>query len=227
MKKVGLILIITFLSINAQEFTIEKILGNAKFLRGISENWERLEIGQKLSNDDLILTESNSLVQLVKVDERFLLKEDAAIGLNYIKKISINDLILALTLDEIRNIPKIKKNSLAQNTAVYGSDVKEKTKLQITENILGEKKINGAKQLNENGYVESSIILAKEVFRNYPNTAENFEDRMYFADLLNDLELYQEALSEYQRIEKLSLITEQKNRLTKKYEEISLKLMDN
>ncbi len=131
MKSIIIFFVIALFTINAQEFTIERIAGNVKLLKGTSEQWENAKKGQILNPTDLLLTEKNSLVQLVKNEERFLLKGDVAIGLNHIKKISINDLILALTLDEIRNVPKIKRNSLSKNTAVYGAEVKNSFGIEI------------------------------------------------------------------------------------------------
>ncbi len=226
MKKIVLILLGIVLSINAQEFKIEKVSGTVKVLKGTSEVWENAKVGEKLSAEDLILTEENSLIQLAKGNERFLLKEDAAIGLNHVKQVSINDLILALALDEIRNVPKTKRNGIAKNTAVYGNEVKSKVNNLVSNEILGHKKLNGAKLLSKSGYIESSIIAAKEVFRNYPSIAKRFEDRLYFANLLNKLKLHQEAVSEYSKIEKISLTEKQLEILEKQKEETSLKLME-
>ncbi len=227
MKKLIVLLVFFSITINAQNFVVEKISGTVKLLRVTSEKWEDVKVGQNLTGSDLLLTEENSLIQLSKDNETFLLKSDAAIGLNHIKKISINDLVLALTLDEIRNVPKIKRNSISKNTAVYWAEKSLKNNLNIDENVLGIKKINGAKQLNESGYTESSIIVAKEVFRNYPKVASDFNDRIYFADLLSNLKLYEEAASEYSDIEKLSLTENQKNILKQKKNEVSLRLMKN
>ncbi len=225
--KTIIILFLSFL-INtvAQEFTVEKISGKVKVLKGSSENWETLKINNKLSGDDLVLTEKKSFVKLVNNNEIFIVKDDVAVGLNHLKKVSTNDLILALALDEIRNVPKVKRNSISKNTAVYGTEIKDNNSESFKKYDLGVKKINGAKMLNESGYKESSIIVAKEVFRNYPEIAKNFEDRLYFADLLKDLDLFQEALSEYSRIEKLELKKEQRKTLLERNEEVSLKLID-
>jgi len=227
MKTIITILLFFSITISAQDFIVEKISGTVKLLKGTSEHWEEVKLGQKLTGSDLILTEKKSLIQLNKDNERFLLNSDAAIGLNHIKKISLNDLVLALTLDEIRNVPKIKRNSISKNTAVYGSETKAKDDMVIDENMLGNKKINGAKQLNVSGYTESSIIVAKEVFRNYPNVASNFENRVYFADLLKDLKLYEEAASEFSNMENLNLSKSQKEILKDKNNEVSLILMKN
>jgi hypothetical protein len=93
--------------------------------------------------------------------------------------------------------------------------------------MLGKKKINGAKQLKENGYLESSIIVAKEVFRNYPLIAKNINDRLYFADLLAELQLYEEALEDYQTIYDLDISAEEKENLSAIIESLSLKLIEN
>lgn len=227
MKKLILLLLLFSITISAQNFVVEKISGTVKLLRGTSEKWENVKVGQSLTGSDLLLTEENSLIQLSRDNEIFLLKSDAAIGLNHIKKISINDLVLALTLDEIRSVPKIKRNTISKNTAVYGSEKSNMKDLKIDENVLGTKKINGAKQLNESGYTESSIIVAKEVFRNYPNIAADFNDRIYFADLLSNLKLYEEAAADYSDIEELSLTENQKEILKQKKNKLSIKLMKN
>ena len=226
MKKI-MILLITFASIiSAQDFKVEKISGDVKILKGTSEKWEVVKKGEILSGNDVLLTESNSYIQLNKDENRFMLKGDVAIGLNHIKQVSINDLLLALALDEIRNVPKMKKNGTSKNTAVYGSKSKTNKEISIDENLLGVKKLNGAKLLNENGYSESSVIVAKEVFRNYPKISMKFNDRLYFADILNELKLYQEASSEYSKLENIALTDLEKDTIKKRIETVSMKLVN-
>jgi len=226
MKKTIMILILLVSFISAQEFTVEKISGDVKMLKGTSEKWEAVKKGEVLSGDAVLLTESNSYIQLNKDNNRFVLKGDAAIGLNHIKQVSINDLLLALALDEIRNVPKIKKNSISKNTAVYGSKNKVEKEITVDKNQLGAKKLNGAKLLNENGYSESSVIVAKEVFRNYPKISMKFEDRLYFADILNELELYQEAATEYSKLENIALSDMEKNTIKKRIEAVNMKMVN-
>lgn len=225
MKSAIIFFLTLVLNITAQEYTVKKISGDVKLLKGSSEKWETLKINDKLSIDDLVLTGKKSSIHLRKNNKIFVIKEDIAIGLNHLKKVSKNDLILALALDEIRNVPKIKRNGSSKNTAVYGSEIDINENEEVKSYDLGLKKINGAKMLNDLGYKESSIIVSKEVFRNYPKTSENFENRLYFADLLKDLNLYQEALGEYSRIEKFDLREEQRSILEQRHEEINLKLL--
>ena len=226
MKKIIVLLFVFVTIIAAQNFTVEKIKGDVKILKGTSEKWEPVKKGEILSGEDVLLTEKNAYILLNKDNKRFELKGDAAIGLNHIRQVSINDLILALALDEIRNVPKIKKSNTSRNTAVYGSKGNENKEIAIDENVLGPKKLNGAKILNENGYSESSVIVAKEVFRNYPKVSMNFSDRLYFADVLNKLELYQEAAAEYNKLKNLALTDKEKETIAARIEAVNLKLVD-
>ncbi|MCP5064016.1 MAG: hypothetical protein GY936_16360, partial [Ignavibacteriae bacterium] len=80
--------------------------------------------------------------------------------------------------------------------------------------------------LNENGYRESSVIVAKEVFRNYPKISMKFEDRLHFADILNELKLYQEASSEYAKLENIALSDKEKDTISKRIETVNMKLVN-
>jgi len=112
-------------------------------------------------------------------------------------------------MEEIRNIPKSKSDN-TKNTAVYGTEEKEAGSPVLDENIIGIKKLNGARQLAESGYKESAIIVAKETYRKHPVTKSRFNERIYFADLLAGLTLYEEALTEYSEVQNLELTEQQK-----------------
>ncbi len=223
MKKILLILFLAS-TLFAQEYVVEKVKGKVLVQKGTSEKWETVQAGDKLNGDALIVTEENSFVRLNKNGTRFVIDGNSALGLNYIKKISINDLLLALAMEEIRNVPKIKKSGEVKSTAVYGADVTNEDDIAVLENTLGEKKLNGAKLLAENGYKESSVIVAKETYRKYPATKKRIADRIYFADILADLGLYQEAASEYASIKKEPMTDAQRKILEKKIEQVNLKL---
>jgi hypothetical protein len=205
----------------AQEFKVEKVTGKAFVLHGTEEIYSEIKKGQTLTGSDLIITEVNSLVQLSRDGNSFLLKGNSALGLNYIKEVSINDLLLALTMEEIRSLPKDKPDG-AKSTAVYGAKEKPEGKIVIPENDFGYKRINGAKQLAVSGYKESAVIAAKETYRKYPSTRMLFDERLYFADLLKELGLAREALSEYNDITKNDLDENERNILIKRIEEASL-----
>jgi hypothetical protein len=225
MKTIILILGLS-ISILAQQFTVENIVGEVKILSGTSEEWKSVQVGQQLIGSDLLLTDEKSSIRLKNDKGTFLINDNIAVGLKNIRKVSLNDLVLALALEDIRNVPKKKLNGDSKNTAVYGSEVKETEDLEIKNEHLGYLKLNGAKFLHKNEFTESAIIVAKEVFRNFPSIANSFEDRLYFADLLNGLELHQEAASEYAQIQNLNISNVQKLIIDNKKEELSIKLLN-
>ena len=210
---------------SGQQFKVDKVKGKVLVQRGTEEEFTQLKKGDILNGDDLIITEKNSFIQLDKDGNKFILDENSALGLNHLKKISINDLLLALAMEEIRNVPKNKTNGITKNTAVYGAETTFKNTVAVSENSLGIKKINGAKQLAKNGYTESAIIVAKETYRKYPYTSKNTDDRIYFANLLVSLNLNNEALEEFTEISKLDLSNEQIKKVEQGIEKIKLALI--
>ena len=225
MKHIKIITLIFLLSsiLFAQEFKVNTITGKVLVQKGIEDSYTHVKKGDILNGDDLIITEDNSFIQLERENNRFILKANSALGLNHIRKISVNDLLLALAMEEIRNIPTNKQNGIEKNTAVYGENISASIDNKLPINKLGKMKINGAKQLAENGFNESAIIVSKDTFRKYPSTKLNFNDRIYFANLLEELNLFNETLDEYNSISKLELTKVQQTFVENKIEEISMK----
>ena len=221
MKKIFILILFMDINLFAQDFVVEKVSGNVQVLRGTSEKYENIKTGEKLNGNDLIITDEKSFIQLNKDGNKFILQSNSALGLNYVKEVSINDLLLALAMEEIRRVPKEDGNSNTKNTAVYGEEIKPETSLNITEDLMGIKKLNGAKQLAENGYKESAVIVAKETYRKYPSTKKNIEERIFFANLLADLKLYSESFEEFDEIKKESPGNEV---ISKKLEELKSKI---
>jgi hypothetical protein len=220
MKKIICILFVLTINIAAQEYSVEKVSGNVQALIGTSEKWIEVTIGQKLHSTDLISTDAKSFIQITNKESRFILQSNSALGLSSIKKMTLNELLLALAMEEIRNIPKTKSKQLSRNTAVYGSEVSVSKLAPVTINDIGVKKINGAKQLAQNGFTESAILVAKETFRKYPETKTQIKDRIYFADLMIKLNLMNEAETELNHISTLKLNPDDKNELATRLDKI-------
>ncbi len=221
-----ILFIIPFVVLSAQRFEVEKKSGEVSALRGLSENFIPVEKGAKLDSSDLVVTGENSFVVLKKNESRFMLRSNCALSLDYLKKISVNDLLLALAMEEIRSISPQKQNGKVKNTAVYGEKSENKTEVS-KESEIGYKRINGAKELAENGYETSGIIFARETYRKYPSTRKMLEERIYFTELLIKLELLEEAASELKEIKKIS----GENKLLSKINDLSSliksKILDN
>ena len=210
MKKMFLILFIIAGLLPAQTFIVKKVKGDVKAQIGVSEKWQPVKKGEMLKSETTLMTNKNSGVVLVFGNEKFRIKNSAIVSLKDIKKLTTDDLLLALAMENLIDVPQKRKNNNSPNTAVYGSKINGKTKAVINENDFGIMRLNGAKQLAENGYVESAIIEAMETYRKYPDTKSLSNFRIYFADLLVKKSLYDEALSEYKKISELKLDKKEK-----------------
>jgi hypothetical protein len=211
-------------STQAQDFLVETVSGSVKYLSGAQEEWKQVEKGIILDGNDVLLTDNNSYVKLNKEGSRFILQSNSALGLNHIEKVSINDLLLVLAMEEIRNVPKKSGNGNTKNTVVYGTEVNDIEELSITSGDFGIKKLNGAKQLAENGFKESALIVAKETYRKHPITKNLIEERLFFADLLAELNLFEEAFSELSSISNLELNTDEADMVNSKIEKVKMEM---
>ncbi len=208
MKKLILLtLIITGLTL-AQSFKVEKIKGSAKFLNS-NEQWVSVNEGIVLPDNSLLVSEDNSKVIITADGKKFTLNESSAIWISNIKQMTVDELLLALAMEDIMSAPRKKENSNGKSTAVYGEKEGSAESIIMTDDF-GTKRIKGAIQLAENGYKESAIVSAKEIFRKYPETNKMAEYRIYFADLLYDFNLYEEAYKEFSSIKELKLSAEEK-----------------
>ena len=224
MYKLLLTILLISLPLSAQTFLVEKVTGKVNVQRGMEEKWSIVKKGDKLLDSDLLSTGNNSLVRLSGNGNSLLLKSNSALNLASIRKMSINDLLLALTREEIKDIPKQKNNSEIKTTAVYGTENNGKKDNPVIPSDLGKRKINGAIQLAESGFKESSILVAMETFRKYPETQLISSNRIYFADLLEKLSLYEEAYKEYEKINLMNLTPKEKQQVKDKLEELSKKI---
>jgi len=227
MKKIFLIIMLLTFSINAQSFVVEKVNGNVLALIGFNEEWVKVKVGQVLKGNDLISTGEKSLIQLNNNGNRFILQSNSALSINNIKRISLNELLLALAMEEIRNVPNFKENNSRRNTAVYGEKVSNIPVDKSVISDLGIKKLNGAKQLAINGYKESAILLAKETYRKYPETKTRIDDRLFFVSLMIELQLLNEAAADLSELEKMKLTKEQHEKVEHYFEIINEKILKN
>jgi hypothetical protein len=211
--------------ITAQDFLVVNITGNAAVLKGTGEEWSTIVKGDRLSGEDLIATDANSKIILSKGEEKFVLNANSALNLGYIKKMSINDLLLALALEDFKNLPVNKQDEKVKDTAVYGDDENNINRIKPVITGISNKKINGAIQLSQVGYKQSSVVAAREIFRNYPETADGYKNRVYFADILVELSLYEEAMEEYNKIAKLKLSEKESSELQNKLSELKDKIL--
>lgn len=200
MKKLIILLLLSCSLLSGQEYKVTKISGNVLVQKGVSEEWNTLHKNDILTPEDVIMTDENSMIQLQSEENRFLLNSNAAIGLDKIKKVSLNELLLAFALEEIERATEKKNNSEVKNSSAYGAKEGKANESVPPNSVIGERKLNGAIQLAENGYKNSAILVAKETFRVYPQTQKDIKTRLYFVNLLYELGLYNEAYTEIRNV---------------------------
>ena len=216
-----LIPIITF----SQTFKVEKVNGKVKILSNGSEQWQDLKQNSEISGNSIISTDKNSSVRIKNDDVLFTLKESSAISTSNIKKMTLDELVLALAMENVINTPRKNNKKNSESTKVYGEKI---TGNDISLNLssdFGMKRLNGAKQLAENGMKESAIVTAKEVYRKYPETKKDVSSRIYFAYLMYERGLYEEAYDEFNDIKSLNLNQGQIAYVSDKLDQIGKKLI--
>lgn len=217
------IVIVGFTS--AQTFKVEKAKGNVSAQIGMNEKWSTVSADETLPVNSIIETGKNSIVQVNNGKIIFTLNSSSALPLTDLKKMSLNDLILALAMEDMLNAPKKKQEANSKNTAVYGAQINGVKSPIVETNDFGVKRLNGAVQLAENGYKESAVADAKETYRKYPATKNIASFRIYFADILAGLGLNEDAYDEYKQIQSLKLTDDQKQQVQNKMDALAMKLM--
>ena len=226
MKNILVVLIISSGITFAQKCYVESVTGTAKAQIGSSEKWMEVGEGAELPPYSTISTGKNSSVVLVKGNTKFTLKESAAVTVNHIKKMSTDDLLLALAMEDMMNAPRKKDKNKSKSTQVYGDQNKNDKTPGVSNDEFGLMRLNGAKQLGDNGFEESAIVAAKETYRKYPETKKIISQRIYFANLLYEKGLFEEAYAEFNSFKDYGMSEKNKAEVDSKLELLSKKLIN-
>ena len=226
MKNILVVLIISAGITFAQKCYVESVTGTAKAQIGSSKKWMEVGEGAELPPYSTISTSKNSSVVLVKGNTKFTLKESAAVTVNHIKKMSTDDLLLALAMEDMMNAPRKKDKNKSKSTQVYGDQNKNDKTPGVSNDEFGLMRLNGAKQLGDNGFEESAIVAAKETYRKYPETKKIISQRIYFANLLYEKGLFEEAYAEFNSFKDYGMSEKNKAEVDSKIELLSKKLIN-
>ena len=224
--KILFIMLIVTSALTAQTYEAIKVKGEVKYQTDSGEKWLGLKQGDILNSNSVVTSGPNALAQIKTEKITFSLKELSAVSVINIKQLSRDELLLALAMEDMLNVPEKNENT-ALSTAVYGSQEDGINPLFIKSDNFGIKRLNGAVQLAESGMEESAILAAKETYRKYPDVKSIPSFRIFFAGLLSKKGLYEEALKEYLEIQQLKLNDGQKAEVNSMTDEIKKKLMSN
>ena len=225
--KIFFIALLLIPSIIAQEFKAADVKGDVKYRSGTSEEWVEVKEGAALRSDDFVITGAKSSV-LIKGSKNIInLEEFTAVSISSIKTMSTDDLLLALAMEDMINAPKPNGKNNSSNTAVYGNKEGQSKNPELKADDFGIKRLNGAVQLAKSGFKESSVVFAKETYRKYPDSKQIPSYRIYFADILYEKGLYEEALGDYLDIAKLDLSKEEKSKVESQTQSINKILLNN
>ena len=225
--KTFLILLLLVPSLIAQEYKATVVKGDVKYRTGTSEVWLEVKEGTVLRSDDFVITGSKSSIQIKGSENIINLAEYSAVSIASIKTMSTDELLLALAMEDMINAPKPNGKNNSSNTAVYGNKEGQNKNPEMKADDFGIKRLNGAMQLAKNGYKESSVVFAKETYRKYPDSKQIPSYRIFFADILYEKGLYEEALGEYLDIAKLELNKEEKSKVESQTQSINKILLNN
>ena len=226
MKAIMIIMLLSVMNYAQTYKVVVNIKGSVKARIGSEEIWVDVKDGTTLKPNSTIITGEKSSVKIVSDELNFTLKESSAISVSSIKKMTLDELLLALAMEDMMNAPRKKEKTNGKSTAVYGTEEKKSNDQQTVSDDFGIKRLNGAVQLAETGYKESAVVTAKETFRKYPSTKSIAHFRIYFANILNDHRLYEEAYNEFNSIKNLDLSEKERSEVEGKLEQISKKLVN-
>jgi hypothetical protein len=226
MKNILVVLIISAGITFAQKCYVESVTGTVKAQIGSGEKWGEVKENSELPPYSTVSTGKNSTVILVKGNTKFTLKESAAVTINNIKKMSLDDLLLALAMEDMMSAPRKKDENKSKSTQVYGDPNNSQKTPEATNDEFGVMRLNGAKQLGDNGFKESAVVAAKETYRKYPETKKLISHRIYFANLLYEKGLFEEAYAEFNSFKDYAMNEKNKAEVDSKMELLSKKLIN-
>ncbi len=214
LRKIFLILIIPVM-LFAQSYQVKNVQGKVEILKNTTEEILPVKAGDRIMRNDIIITSRGASLRLIYGESTFYVRENSAISMKLVRKYTIEDLLMGLAREEVKAVPKAKSGEVSKTTAVYGRNA-ESAQTELLDSYLdmGLKRMNGAKILADNYLRESAVLYIKETFRKYPDIAEKKENRFYLVNLLQQLELHEEALAEIKHFDAAGLTENEKKRLT-------------
>ena len=203
------------------------VKGDVQVRRSMSEEWSPVAIGDILKPDDSIRSGRNSkAVIVIDGQKKITLPELAIVDCSDLKKLSQEELLLMLAMEQVRSVPARNADddfSITKTTTVHGENKDPLRSRRSVNPELALLQLNGTKVLYDQGYYATCVLRAKEIFRLNPVFLKKVNFRLVVADALEKMKLRGEALSEYNALKGASLTPEQRSLVEEKISQLKKK----
>ncbi|MBX2990413.1 MAG: hypothetical protein KF749_04495 [Bacteroidetes bacterium] len=195
-----------------ESISLQKAQGEVMIRVGVTETWNRVNVGDVLNPDATVRTGKNSsaVVFLPSTKKRILLPPEVMVDISDMRELTQEELMLKLTMEKVRASSyewKSKEMNIPGTTVVHGEAGDRKIASSEAGVEAGLLQLNGIRVLYDNGYYSTSALRTIDVLRRYPSLGEKFEYRMLGAQALEKANLKGEALNEFVLISQLSSLT--------------------
>lgn len=205
MKKY-IILLSTFvltISLSAQ-VVVTSVKGDVTVRRGVANEWLPARVGDVLKPDDSMKSgERSSATITIDGKKSILIPEKVILDIGDLRQLDRNDLVLKLAMERVRAAPDSGYHDqmvIPQTTIVHGEKKEGREESVPAEQQSGLLQLNGTGVLFGHGYYGTCVLRTKEIFRLYPQFARRIDARLRIASALEKVNLYGEALTEYQAL---------------------------
>lgn len=187
--------------------TVQSVKGTAEVRHGVMEEWKKLKAGDKLKPEDTIRTGPGSTVTVAVGTRRIQIPPETMLDVVDFRTMSQEELLLKLAMEDVLKVPPREVDSLMipATTLLHGTEIKSPSALKPTTLTDGKMQLKGAKVLYDYGYLETSVLRAKEVMRSFKELESQYDARLRVARAFERLNLKREALREYVALSNESL----------------------
>ncbi|TLY33621.1 MAG: hypothetical protein E6K56_00570 [Ignavibacteria bacterium] len=204
------------------DIKVTAVKGSVYVRHNVQEQWVSVSPGDLLKPDDSMKSgRKSSATVLIDDKTAVIMPEQAIIDMADLRTLTKEELLLKLAMERIRSVPDKSGDdelSIPRTTTIHGSNMDQHAAAGAVDPEMGTMRMKGTEVLFGNGFYETGILKAKELFRLYPDLSSRINDRLMVAKALEALRLKGEAMEEYIQLGKAQLTDEQRTAVTKRLE---------
>jgi hypothetical protein len=213
------------LTLQAEDFMVKNLKGKAKVRHGVLEIWTTVSVGDTLKPEDTILTEGGSTMVIIKpTGTRYSIPEASMLDIADLRNLTQDELLLRLAMENIKSVPVQQRPNditVPNTTIVHGDDIsKDAEALKLPRTEVGSLQMHGVEVLYDNLFYASGILKSKALMRLFPEARDEFVFRFQLAKAFEQVNLYDEALTEYVSLSQQPLLKDQKAKLDRTIQQL-------